>query len=309
MSFGYGPASRQEALDTLRAAFDAGITFFDTAEVYGPYENEELLGEALAPIRDRVQIATKFGFAIADEGVGVERMMGVDSRPEHIRAVVEASLRRLRTDRIDLLYQHRVDPNVPIEDVVGTMARLVDEGKVLHLGLSEISADTLRRAHAVHPIAAVQSEYSLWSRDPERGILPAARELGVGFVPYSPLGRGWLTGKLSLASLSPDDFRRSLPRFTEAAMAANQRLLDRLGEVATSKGAKPAQIALAWLLARDEHIVPIPGARKLTHLRENIAAADVALSPDEADALAAIFTPEAVEGERYAESHFALIEE
>lgn len=308
MSFGYGGAPRAEAIATLRAAFEAGVSFFDTAEVYGPYENEELIGEALAPIRDRVQIATKFGFAISDQGEGVERMIGVDSRPDHIRRVVEASLTRLRTDRIDLLYQHRPDPNVPVEDVVGTMADLVAEGKVLHLGLSEVSAATLRRACAVHPIAAVQSEYSLWSRDPEDSVLPATRELGVGFVPYSPLGRGWLTGKMDMSALSDDDFRRTLPRFTEAAIAANQRLLDQLAEIANARNATPAQIALAWLLARGAHIVPIPGARKLAHLMENIAAAEIELAEDEVDILSDIFTPEAIDGARYNPRQLALTE-
>lgn len=308
MSFGYGGAPRAEAIATLRAAFDAGVSFFDTAEVYGPYENEELIGEALAPIRDRVQIATKFGFAISDHGEGVARMIGVDSRPDHIRRVVEASLTRLRTDRIDLLYQHRPDPNVPVEDVVGTMADLVAEGKVLHLGLSEVSAATLRRACAVHPIAAVQSEYSLWSRDPEDTVLPATRELGVGFVPYSPLGRGWLTGKMDMSALSDNDFRRTLPRFTDAAIAANQRLLDQLAEIANARNATPAQIALAWLLAQGTHIVPIPGARKLTHLMENIAAAEIELAEDEVDILSNIFTPEAIDGARYNPGQLALIE-
>lgn len=309
MSFGYGGAPKAEAMATLRAAFDAGITLFDTAEVYGPYENEELVGEALAPIRDQVQIATKFGFAISDQGSGTERMVGVDSRPEHIRAVVEASLKRLRTDRIDLLYQHRPDPNVSVEDVVGTMAALVAEGKVLHLGLSEVSASTLRRACAVHPIAAVQSEYSLWSRDPEVSVLPAAKELGVGFVPYSPLGRGWLTGKMDVAALSDDDFRRTLPRFTDSAIAANQKLLDQLDEIAGEKAAKPAQIALAWLLAQDDHIVPIPGARKQAHLVENIQAVDVELTQDEVQTLSRIFRPEAVDGARYNPEQLALVEE
>ncbi|KAA9001921.1 aldo/keto reductase [Affinibrenneria salicis] len=308
MSFAYGGAPKPDAIRTLRAAFDSGVTFFDTAEVYGPFENEQLLGEALAPIRDRVQIATKFGFAIRDEGTGIERMHGVDSRPEHIRDVVEASLRRLRTDRIDLLYQHRLDPRVPVEEVVGAMAKLVNEGKVLHLGLCEISAQTLRRAHAVHPIAAVQSEYSLWSRDPERAVLPTARELGIGFVPYSPLGRGWLTGKMNVASLADNDFRRTLPRFSEKAMAANQMLLGRLCEMANQKSATPAQIALAWLLAQDDHIVPIPGARRLTHLQENIAAAEITLTRTEADQLAAIFTPDAIDGARYPAGELALIE-
>lgn len=309
MSFAYGGAPRSEAMATLRSAFDAGLTFFDTAEVYGPFENEELIGEALAPMRDQVQIATKFGFLISDEGVGAERMKGVDSRPSHIREVVEASLKRLRTDRIDLLYQHRVDPNVPIEDVVGTMADLVAEGKVLHLGLSEVSADTLRRAHVVHPIAAVQSEYSLWSRDPERSILAVTKELGVGFVPYSPLGRGWLSGKLNKATLAADDFRLTLPRFTDETMAANQKLLEQLEAIAGKKSATPAQVALAWLLAQGEHIVPIPGARKETHLMENIRAAELSLTEEENRALSALFSPEAVQGARYTEDGLALVDQ
>ena len=311
MSYAYGGADEADALRTLQAALDLGVNFWDTAEVYGPYTNEVLLGKAMKGQRERVVLATKFGFKLAPDGAqgaGSKPLSGVDSRPEHIRAVVHASLQRLGTDRIDLLYQHRVDPQVPIEDVVGTMADLVRQGKVLHLGLSEVSAATLRRAHAVHPIAAVQSEYSLWSRDVEAGVLPTCRELGVGFVPYSPLGRGALTGALPAPSeLAADDFRRSLPRFQDAAWAANQAQIGVLQTMAQDKDCTAAQLALAWVLAQGEFIVPIPGARKLGHLRDNAAAASIQLSEAEVQALGQALHPSGVSGARYTEAALALV--
>ncbi|APA71401.1 aldo/keto reductase [Janthinobacterium sp. 1_2014MBL_MicDiv] len=300
MSFAYGGADEASALRVLHRAVELGVTLIDTAEVYGPYANEALVGRALKQLRGKVSIATKFGFRILPHGQGVERMAGVDSRPEHIVQVVEASLSRLGVDCIDLLYQHRVDPAVPIEDVVGAMAGLVRAGKVRHLGLSEVSAATLRRAHAVHPIAAVQSEYALWSRDVEADVLPACRALGIGFVPYSPLGRGFLTGKLaSSAALAPDDYRHSLPRFQPQAMAANGRLVAALQRLAAARGATAAQLALAWLLAQGGDIVPIPGARSLAHLEENVAAAQIVLSDSELAAIGAAIAPTAVQGARY----------
>ena len=260
MSFAYGGQEEKDAIATLRRAVDIGVTLFDTAEVYGPFENEKLVGKALKDVRDKVVIATKFGFKISDEGEGVERMVGVDSRPEHVKAVAEASLKRLGIDVIDLYYQHRVDPDVPIEDTVGAMAELVREGKVRALGLSEASAATIRRAHAVHPIAAVQSEYSLWSREPEAEVLPVCRELGIGFVPYSPLGRGLLTGTIRTPeALGDDDWRRTLPRFQADNMAANAAVIDALAAIAGNKGVTPAQLALAWVLHQGDFIVPIPG--------------------------------------------------
>jgi aryl-alcohol dehydrogenase-like predicted oxidoreductase len=295
LSFAYGPPPDREAsIRLIRAAVERGVTFFDTAEVYGPFVNEELLGEALAPVRDRVVIATKFGFkdAIATAGL--------DSRPEHIRAVVEASLRRLRTDRIDLLYQHRVDTQVPIEDVAGTVRELIQQGKVKHFGLSEAGVETIRRAHAVQPVTALQSEYSLWWREPERAILPLLEELGIGFVPYSPLGRGFLTGSIDeTTQFDRTDFRNLVPRFAEDARAANLALVNRLAEIAARVGATPAQLALAWLLSRRPWIVPIPGTTRLHRLEENLGATKIALSPaDLADieqALAAV----TVQGDRY----------
>src|SRR6184192_598720 len=271
MSFSYGPPKdKQEMISLIRTAVERGVTFFDTAEVYGPYTNEELVGEALAPFRSQVVIATKFGWKIdpkAERGLA-----GLDSRPEHIREVAEASLKRLRTDVIDLFYQHRVDPNVPIEDVAGTVKELVDEGKVKHFGLSEAGVQTIRRAHAVQPVAAVQSEYSLWFRQPEKEVLPTLEKLGIGFVPYSPLGRGFLTGKMNEnTTFDSSDFRNMLPRFTPEARKANQALVDMLGEIAKRKKATTAQIALAWLLAQKPWIVPIPGTTKLKRLEENIA--------------------------------------
>ncbi|MEE9927219.1 aldo/keto reductase [Microvirgula aerodenitrificans] len=308
MSFGYGAADEQEAIATLQRAIDLGVSFLDTAEVYGPYTNETLLGRAIRGRRDQVVLATKFGFNILPHGQGAERMAGVDSRPEHVHEAVEGSLRRLGVDCIDLLYQHRVDPQVPIEDTVGAMAELVRAGKVRHLGLSEVSAATLRRAHAVHPIAAVQSEYSLWSRDAEREVLPVCRELGIGFVPYSPLGRGFLTGKLtSTDSLAADDFRRTLPRFQDEALRHNLVLVDALTRLATSRGCTPAQLALAWLLAQHEQIVPIPGARRVSHLEENAAAADIELDADARAAITAALPPSSVVGQRYNDVQLTMV--
>src|SRR2546430_2613770 len=267
LSFGYGPAVEKEhGISLIRAAVERGVTFFDTAEVYGPYTNEELVGEALAPIRDKVVIATKFGFKI--EG---GNQAGLDSRPENIRKVAEASLLRLKTDRIDLFYQHRVDPNVPMEQVAGTVKDLIQQGKVRHFGLSEAGVQSIRRAHAVQPLTALQSEYSLWTRTPEKEVIPTLEELGIGFVPYSPLGKGFLTGKIDEhAKFDSSDFRTTLPRFTPEALKANQALINLLGRIAERKQATPAQIALAWLLAQKPWIVPIPGTTKLNRLEENI---------------------------------------
>lgn len=274
LSHGYGPpADRRAAIALLRTAAELGVTLFDTAEAYGPFTNEDLLGEALAPIRDQIAIATKFGFR---NGNAAE---GLDSRPEHIREVVEASLGRLRTDRIDLLYQHRVDPAVPIEEVAGAVKDLVEEGKVLHFGLSEAGVRTLRRAHAVHPVTALQSEYSIWWREPEQDILPALEELGIGFVPFSPLGRGYLTGTIDeTTTFSSDDFRHNVPRFTAENRRANRALVDLLARIAGDGGATPAQVALAWLLARKPWIVPIPGTTRVHRLEENLAAAGLQLT-------------------------------
>jgi len=273
----YGPgADRQQGIAIIRAAVERGVTLFDTAEAYGPFKNEELVGEALAPVRDRVVIATKFGFGINPDGT----RYGVDSRPEHIRQVTDASLKRLRVETIDILYQHRVDPKVPIEDVAGTLKELIEQGKVRHFGLSEASAKTIRRAHAVQPVTAVQSEYSLWTRDPERnGVLATCEELGIGFVPFSPLGAGFLTGKIDTRTkLDPKDFRSISPRFADDARAANMALVDLIKRVAEKKRATPAQIALAWLLAQKPWIVPIPGTKKVERLEENLGAADVQLT-------------------------------
>src|SRR6266550_479070 len=277
----YGhPVPRPEAIDLIGAAFDRGVTLFDTAEVYGPWTNERVVGEALKPLRDRVTIATKFGFRISADG---SRAGGVDSRPEHIREVVEASLKRLQVDSIDLLYQHRVDPEVPIEDVAGALKELIGQGKVKHYGLSEASARTIRRAHAVHPVAAVQSEYSLWTRDvEENGVLAACEELGIGFVPWSPLGAGFLTGKIDASTpIAASDFRAASPRFTPEARAHNLALVDLVRKVADRRQATPAQVALAWLLAQKPWIVPIPGTTKLHRLDENLGAADVKLANDD----------------------------
>ncbi|MBL0967603.1 MAG: aldo/keto reductase [Brevundimonas sp.] len=295
LSFGLGPATeRSAAISLLHAAVDRGVTFFDTAEAYGPGDNEDLLGEALAPVRDRVVIATKFGFPggrVAD---------GLDSRPENIRAVAEASLKRLRTDVIDLFYQHRVDPAVPIEDVAGTVRDLIAEGKVKHFGLSEAGVATIRRAHAIQPVAALQSEYSLWWREPEAEILPVLEELGIGFVPFSPLGKGFLTGAIdSSTTFDSTDFRNSVPRFSADARAANQTLVDALGRIAAARGATPAQVALAWLLAQKPWIAPIPGTTKLHRLEENLAAADISLTAEDLASIEAAVGGFEVTGERY----------
>jgi aryl-alcohol dehydrogenase-like predicted oxidoreductase len=295
LSFAYGPAlEKKAAITLLRDAFDKGVTFFDSAEAYGPFTNEELLGEALAPLRDQVVITTKFGFK---NGVPGE---GLDSRPEAIRAVVEASLRRLKTDRIELLYQHRLDPQVPIEDVAGAVKQLVEEGKILHFGMSEAGVDAIRRAHAVLPVAALQSEYSLWWREPEEQILPVLEELGIGFVPFSPLGKGFLTGAIDdTTQFADDDFRKLVPRFTEENRTANAGLVEVLGQIATGKDATRAQVALAWLLAHKPWIVPIPGTTKLHRLEENIGAASLELTTDDLSAIATALEQIKVVGDRY----------
>lgn len=295
LSFAYGPAmDKQEAIKLLRAAFDAGITFFDTAEAYGPFTNEELLGEALAPMRSEVVIATKFGFK---QGL---TELGMDSRPENIRAVAEAALKRLRTDYIDLFYQHRVDPAVPIEEVAGTIKELIKEGKIRHWGLSEAGVATIRKAHAVQPVAALQSEYSLWWREPEQEILPTLEELGIGFVPFSPLGKGFLTGTIDeKTQFDSADFRNIVPRFTEENRKANQALVDLLKTIAVEKNATPAQIALAWLLAQKPWIVPIPGTTKLHRLQENIVAASVELTAEDLREIETAASKIAVVGARY----------
>lgn len=299
MSMSYGPAGdRQEMIALLRSAVERGVTFFDTAEVYGPYANEELVGEALFPFRGRVVIATKFGFKL-DPGGG-PRWVGLDSRPAHIKEVAEASLKRLKVEAIDLFYQHRVDPDVPIEDVAGAVKALIQEGKVKHFGLSEAGARTIRLAHSVQPVTAVQSEYSLWTRGPEADVLPTVEELGIGFVPYSPLGRGFLTGKIDASTtFDGSDFRNSLPRFTPEARRANQALVDLIGEIAERKNSTPAQIALAWLLAQKPWIVPIPGTRKLERLDENLGAAAVALTPSDVGEIESAASKISVEGTRY----------
>jgi len=307
MSFAYGASDEQESIRTLHRAVDLGVTFFDTAEVYGPYENEVLLGKALKDVRDKVTIATKFGFRIATGKSPSETIIGVDGRPGNAKAVAEASLKRLNTDVIDLYYQHRVDPSVSIEDTVGAMAELVREGKVRTLGLSEASAATIRRAHAVHPIAAVQSEYSLWSRDPEDEVLETCRELGIGFVPHSPLGRGMLTGAIrNVDDLGKDDFRRNLPRFQADNLDANAALVETLKTIADGKGVTAAQLALAWVLHQGDFIVPIPGARKLNHLEQNVAAAEITLSAAELTALGDALSPNRVAGKRYSDASLAL---
>ena len=281
MSFSYGrPADKQEMIALMRGAVERGVTFFDTAEVYGPFTNEQLVGEALAPVRDQVVIATKFGFKPGADSVA--RWSALDSRPEHIRQVAEASLKRLRIETIDLFYQHRVDPEVPIEDVAGAVKDLIAQGKVKHFGLSEAGARTIRRAHAVQPVAALQSEYSLWTREPETDVMPTLEELGIGFVPFSPLGKGFLTGKLNdLAQLEETDFRRTLPRFTPEALKANQAFVELLAKIAARKQATPAQIALAWLLAQKPWIVPIPGTTKLTRVEENLGGARLELTRED----------------------------
>ena len=298
MSFGYGPPKdKKEMIALIHEAVDQGITFFDTAEVYGPFTNEELVGEALKPVRNQVIIATKFGFDIQDG-----KMVGVNSRPAHIRKAVEGCLKRLKTDKIDLLYQHRVDPEVPIEEVAGTVQDLIREGKVKHLGLSEAGAETIRKAHSVHPVTALQNEYSLWTRKHEREILPVLEELGIGLVAYSPLGRGFLTGKLNKdTQLDSSDFRKILPRFTAEAMEANQALVDLIGNVATKREATPAQIALAWVLAQKPWIVPIPGTTKSHRLTENNGAAQIELTVEELEEIEAASQEIAIVGERYPE--------
>lgn len=295
LSYGLGPATETtEAVKLIRAAYERGVTFFDTAEVYGPHTNERVVGEALEPFRDEVVIATKFGFKDADS------QKGLDSRPENVRAVAEASLKRLRTDRIDLFYQHRVDPDVPIEETAGAVKELVAEGKVRHFGLSEAGAQTIRRAHAVQPVAALQSEYSLWWREPEETVLPTLDELGIGFVPFSPLGKGFLTGAISeTTTFGEGDFRSIVPRFTAEARKANQALIDMLAEIAKQKGATTAQIALAWLLAQKPWIVPIPGTTKLHRLEENIGAAEIALTSEDLAEIETAVSGVAVQGERY----------
>jgi aryl-alcohol dehydrogenase-like predicted oxidoreductase len=297
-SYGPNPGDRQEMVALIRAAVERGVTFFDTAEVYGPFVNEELVGEALFPLRDQVVIATKFGFQFDADG----KQTGLNSRPEHIKEAAEGSLRRLGVETIDLYYQHRVDPDVPIEDVAGAVKELIQEGKVKHFGLSEAAAQTIRRAHAVQPVTAVQSEYSLWWRRPEEEVLPTLEELGIGFVPYSPLGKGFLTGKIDEnASFASTDIRSTIPRFTPEARKANQALVDLLGEIAARKQATPAQIALAWLLAQKPWIVPIPGTRKLERLDENIGAVAVELTPDDLRDIESAASQITVQGARYPE--------
>jgi aryl-alcohol dehydrogenase-like predicted oxidoreductase len=301
MSFSYGPPrDKQEMISLIRTAAERGVTFFDTAEVYGPYINEELVGEALAPFREKVVIATKFGFKLDPSGGA--RWLGLDSRPQHIKEAAEGSLHRLRVDVIDLFYQHRVDPEVPIEDVAGAVQELIREGKVKHFGLSEAGVQTIRRAHAVQPVAALQSEYSLWLRRPEEQVLPTVEELGIGFVPYSPLGKGFLTGKIDQnTTFDMTDFRSTLPRFTPEALKANQALVDLLGSIAARKRATTAQIALAWLLAQKPWIVPIPGTTKLARLEENLGAASVDLSPPELAEIESAASNITIQGARYPE--------
>ncbi|MEY2488025.1 MAG: hypothetical protein QOH39_3673 [Verrucomicrobiota bacterium] len=307
MSFSYGPPKdKQEMISLLRAAVERGITFFDTAEVYGPFTNEELVGEALAPFRKQVVIATKFGFDLSgsDKRPGAA---GLDSRPEHIKQAVEGSLKRLKVETIDLLYQHRVDPGVPIEDVAATVKELIQQGKVKHFGLSEAGVQTIRRAHAVQPLTALQSEYSLWTRTPEKEVIPTCEELGIGFVPYSPLGKGFLTGKMNEnTTFDSTDFRSTLPRFTPEALKANQALIDLLGSIAERKKATPAQIALAWLLAQKPWIVPIPGTTKLNRLDENIGAVGIGLTRDDLEEIEIAASKITVQGARYPEKLEAM---
>ncbi len=305
LSFGLGPAvEKQQGIALIRAAVERGVTFFDTAEVYGAYTNEELVGEALAPFRDEVVIATKFGFKIDENG----KQAGLDSRPEHIKDVANASLKRLKTDVIDLFYQHRVDPNVPIEDVAGAVKDLIREGKVRHFGLSEAGVKTIRRAHAVQPVAALQSEYSLWWREPEAEVIPTLEELGIGFVPFSPLGKGFLTGKISAdTQFDKSDFRNIVPRFTQENRRANQAVVDLIGRFAQQKKATPAQIALAWLLAQKPWIVPIPGTTKLQRLEENLGAVDVKLSPQDLRDLDVAASKIPVQGARYPEELLKMV--
>lgn len=303
-SYGPNPGDRQAMIGVLRGAVERGVTFFDTAEVYGPFVNEELVGEALAPLRDEVVIATKFGWRIEDG-----RSVGLDSRPEQIKRVADASLRRLQVDSIDLFYQHRVDPEVPIEDVAGAVSELVQAGKVRHFGLSEAAAATIRRAHAVLPVTAVQSEYSLWTRDPEAEVLPTCSELGIGFVPFSPLGKGFLTGTVTASTdFAPGDVRATIPRFTGENRTANQALVEHVTGLAHAKDATPGQIALAWLLAQQPWIVPIPGTRRLERVEENAAATQVTLSADEIADLDGLAARIGVRGDRYNEQHMSLVD-
>ena len=308
LSFGYGPAvEKEDAIALIRAAVESGVTFFDTAEVYGPFANEEVVGEALAPFRDQVVIATKFGFNIDANGIQ-HQDPPLNSRPEHVKAVAEASLKRLDTDRIDLFYQHRVDPNVPMEDVAGAVKELIDEGKVKHFGLSEAGVDAIRRAHSIQPVTALQSEYSLWWREPEQSVFPTLEELGIGFVPFSPLGRGFLTGKIDEnTAFEENDFRNTSPRFAADARKANQTLIERIGEFAQKKEATPAQIALAWVLAQKDWIVPIPGTTKSRRLKENIGAANVELTEDDLRELDRLTAQVKVVGARYGEGSQRLV--
>jgi aryl-alcohol dehydrogenase-like predicted oxidoreductase len=304
-SYGPNPGDRQQMIALLRTAVDRGVTFFDTAEVYGPFVNEELVGEALAPVRDQVVIATKFGFAFDEQG----NQTGLSSRPEDIKRAVDGSLRRLGVATIDLLYQHRVDPQVPIEEVAGTVKELIGVGKVKHLGLSEAGVQTIRRAHAIQPVAALQSEYSLWWREPEAQIIPTLEELGIGLVPFSPLGKGFLTGTVSTStSFEPGDIRGTIPRFSEEARAANQTVVDLLGRIAEAKGATPAQVALAWLLAQKPWIVPIPGTRRLERLEENLAAANLKLTTDDLAQIETAAGQIKIQGARYPEHLERLID-
>jgi len=306
MSFGYGPAQdEQEMISLIRSAVDLGVTFFDTAEVYGPFTNEELVGKALSPLRERVVIATKFGFHIDANG----KQAGLNSRPEYIKEVAEASLKRLNTDVIDLFYQHRVDPNVPIEDVAGAVKELIQEGKVRHFGLSEAGVQTIRRAHAVQPVTALQSEYSLWWREPEEKTFPILAELGIGFVPFSPLGRGFLTGKIDEnTTFDSTDFRATVPRFSPEARKANRALVELLGSIAQRKSATPAQIALAWLLAQKPWIVPIPGTTKLHRLQENAVAASVELTEDDLRDIESAASRITIQGHRYSEGSERMVD-
>ncbi|MGB6670455.1 MAG: aldo/keto reductase [Candidatus Acidiferrum sp.] len=300
LSFGFGPAvDKKDGIALIRAAVERGVTFFDTAEVYGPFTNEELVGEALAPFREQVAIATKFGFKL-DPATG--KMAGLDSRPAHIKDVAEASLKRLKTDAIDLFYQHRVDPNIPIEDVAGAVKELIQQGKVKHFGLSEAGVQTIRRAHAVQPVTALQSEYSLWWREPEAEVIPTLEELGIGFVPFSPLGKGFLTGKIDVnTTFDKNDFRNIVPRFSPENRRVNQAMVDLVGRFAQQKKATPAQIALAWVLAQKPWMVPIPGTTKLHRLEENLAAVNVELSPEDLRGLETAASKIAVQGARYPE--------
>lgn len=308
MSWSYGaPKDKEEMINLIRSAVERGVTFFDTAEVYGPYTNEELVGEALEPFKNEAVIATKFGWAPANESEVNSRWNALNSRPEHIKKVVEASLKRLKVDVIDLYYQHRVDPNVPIEDVAGTVKELIQQGKVKYWGLSEAGAQTIRRAHAVHPVAALQSEYSLWTREPEKEIIPTLEELGIGFVPFSPLGKGFLTGKIDEnTKLDSSDFRNTVPRFRPENRKTNQALVDLLNKVAQEKNATPAQIALAWLLAQKPWIVPIPGTTKLNRLEENLGALNVELTSDDLREIEETASKITIQGARYPEQHERL---